>query len=396
LCAAQFRVPLELSSQETLVDEGVAGRRREFVRHSRGADMTTSGSSRERRQAGTRAGRRAAAGLALATGLVLAGAGGAVAADPPGTPRGNFERAVVDADGSVEISGWAVDPDTYDPIYLWVTVDGVGEHVLANEPRDDVGAAYPGHGPDHGFFAWSFFPGGRHTFCVTASNVGPGAHKPLGCRTVDVPITSPLGNLESVQGAAGAVEVKGWALDFDTDRSIYVWLTVDGAGRHVLANKDRPDVEAVYPGYGAAHGFEARVAASPGSHRVCATATNVGDGAHTALGCRSVTVPSASPFGNFEGGKAVAGGVEVRGWAVDPETEDPIFVWVTVDGAGRHLAASRERPDVGAAFPAYGPRHGFAGTIPASPGAHRICVTAANVGAGSHTSLGCRQVTVTG
>jgi hypothetical protein len=209
----------------------------------------------------------------------------------------------------------------------------------------------------------------------------------------------PFGNFESAStwGVAGGVEVKGWAIDPDTTASIYVWVTVDGVGRHLLANVNRPDVEAVYPAFGPRHGFSGVVPAAPGARRVCVTASNVGLGSHTPLGCRTVTVPvPGSPFGHFDSAStwAVAGGVEVKGWAIDPDTTAPIYVWVTVDGVGRHLSANVNRPDVGAAYPAFGPRHGFSGVVPAAPGARRVCVTASNVGPGSHTPLGCLTVTV--
>jgi hypothetical protein len=106
----------------------------------------------------------------------------------------------------------------------------------------------------------------------------------------------------------------------------------------------------------------------------------------------SAAALSPAPVGNFERATAVTGGIEVKGWAIDPDTSDPIYVWVTLDGAGRHLYANTHRPDVGAAYPAYGPDHGFQGTLTATPGTHTVCVTASNVGPGAHRNLGCRSV----
>ena len=209
------------------------------------------------------------------------------------------------------------------------------------------------------------------------------------------PSASPFGNYESAAGVEGGVEVKGWTIDPDRTQPIYVWVTVDGAGRHLYANGDRPDVGAVYPAYGPGHGFRGVVPASPGSQVVCVTASNVGLGGHTPLGCRTVSVPSGSPFGNFESATGVAGGVEIKGWTVDPSAPTTaLYAWVTIDGVGRHVLADKSRPDVGAALPGYGPNHGFRDTLPAAAGSRRVCVTAANVGPGSHTSLGCRTVTV--
>ena len=207
--------------------------------------------------------------------------------------------------------------------------------------------------------------------------------------------SSPFGNFEGARAVSGGVEVTGWAIDPDTTAPIYVWVTVDGVGRHLYANLPRPDVAAVYPAYGPNHGFAGVVTAGPGPHTVCVTASNVGAGTHTPLGCRTVVPTGGSPFGNYEGARAVSGGVEVRGWAIDPDTTAPIYVWVTVDGVGRHLYANLNRPDVAAVYPASGPNHGFSGRVAATIGTHRVCVTASNVGAGTHTSLGCRTVTLT-
>lgn len=205
------------------------------------------------------------------------------------------------------------------------------------------------------------------------------------------PTNSPIGHLDAVQARPGAVDVRGWALDPDTTAPIYVWVTLDGVGRHVYANQPRPDVAAVHPFYGPNHGFAATLAASSGTHTVCATAHNVGQGAHQPLGCRTVQVLAAgTPIGNLEAVTGVVGGVEVSGWAIDPDTTGPVYVWVTVDGVGRHLYANQSRPDVGAAYPGYGPAHGFRGTVPATPGLHQVCVTVSNVGPGAHRLLGCR------
>lgn len=102
----------------------------------------------------------------------------------------------------------------------------------------------------------------------------------------------------------------------------------------------------------------------------------------------------ASPVGHLDGMSGVPGGAQMTGWTIDPDTTGPIYAWVTVDGVGRHLYANLSRPDVAAAFPGYGPSHGFSGMVPASAGSHTVCVTASNVGPGSHTPLGCRVVDV--
>jgi hypothetical protein len=138
--------------------------------------------------------------------------------------------------------------------------------------------------------------------------------------------------------------------------------------------------------------MSATIPVGAGSHRVCATVSNVGPGAHTPLGCRTVVVRAGSPFGNLERLRLVPAGIEVGGWAIDPDTTAPVYLWVTVDGVGRHVVANQPRTDVQRVHPGYGRDHGVAAIVTASPGPHVVCVTISNVGAGSHTRLGCRSL----
>jgi hypothetical protein len=138
--------------------------------------------------------------------------------------------------------------------------------------------------------------------------------------------------------------------------------------------------------------------AQPGQHNVCAYAINVGPGSHVLLGCRNVLVlpPHAErPFGSFDTLASVNGAINLAGWAIDPDTTDPIDVHVYVDGklAGG-APANRNRGDVGAIFPASGPFHGFEATFDAAPGPHTVCAYAINDGPPDHTLLACRTLTV--
>jgi SpoIID/LytB domain protein len=211
--------------------------------------------------------------------------------------------------------------------------------------------------------------------------------------------SNPLGNWESTQVSASNVRVQGWAFDPDTANPIEIHAYVAGGGTNLgPAAVSRPDVEAAYPGFGAAHGFDKTLIVPPGTHDLCLYAINVGAGANTLLACRQVTVAS-DPVGQVEmvrNGSSPAT-IELGGWAFDPNTTDPIEVHAYVDGGGYNLgAASLARPDVGNAYPAAGSNHGFSASVFAAPGKHQVCVYAINVGAGSNVLLGCREVTVDG
>ncbi|MDD7945111.1 hypothetical protein PUW79_10765 [Microbacterium sp. NE2HP2] len=97
-----------------------------------------------------------------------------------------------------------------------------------------------------------------------------------------------------------------------------------------------------------------------------------------------------SPVGNVELVEARPGEFRVAGWAADPDTTAPISVHVYVGNVGTAIGADQPRPDVQAAVPGTGPRHGFDALIPANgPGDPTICVYAINYGAGETKQLGC-------
>ena len=98
---------------------------------------------------------------------------------------------------------------------------------------------------------------------------------------------------------------------------------------------------------------------------------------------------SGNPTGNLESVKRINGGVEVIGWASDPNAGDnPVSVQMTVDGVptGGIGSANLPRSDVGP--------HGFDMKIGVDGSPHQICVVAYNVGPGTaNTTLpGCAGV----
>jgi hypothetical protein len=218
--------------------------------------------------------------------------------------------------------------------------------------------------------------------------------------TVPLPTASkaPIGNFESVTVSSGVLTAAGWALDPNVTSSIQVHVYVDGVGKAFVADVSRPDVGAAYPAYGDKHGFSAQLPVGPGAHQVCVYAIDDAGGQNPTLGCRSVSVaaPAANraPFGNFEGLSATAGSITASGWAIDPDTTSPISVHVYIDGVGTAVTANLARPDVAAAYPNSGDAHGYAASLPASAGGHRVCVYAIDSAGGDNPTLGCREITV--
>jgi hypothetical protein len=138
-----------------------------------------------------------------------------------------------------------------------------------------------------------------------------------------------------------------------------------------------------------------------GSHEVCVTALNATTGPSTQLACRTLVVPAVqtpgasnrAPFGNIESVTAGAGSVTVTGWALDPDTNDPITVHMYVDSASAAFAANLSRPDVAQVW-GRGDLHGFSATMTAAPGPHTVCIYGINATPGSNPQIGCRSVTV--
>jgi subtilisin family serine protease len=308
-------------------------------------------------------------------------------------PIGNVDVAGV-APGGVRVAGWALDADTVATTTVHVYVDGgFAASAPADLVRPDVATAFPGWGPAHGFDVSIPVADGSHTVCVYGIDAGPPApNSLLGCRTTERS-GAPFGSLDSVEPSFGGVRVAGWAIDPDTADPIDVHVYVDRGGAPVPADQARPDVAAAFPGYGDRHGVDRFVLAGPGSHRVCLYAIDTDGGVNTTLGCRAVTVPEPSPFGAVDVVQPVDGGVEVAGWAADPDTTTSIDVHVYVDGTLRAVVpANRERLDVAAARPSTGTAHGYHAVVPAPPTARQVCVYGINVGDGVNALLSCRAI----
>jgi hypothetical protein len=100
--------------------------------------------------------------------------------------------------------------------------------------------------------------------------------------------------------------------------------------------------------------------------------------------------------GNVDVVVPVAGGVQVKGWAWDPDSTSSVTVVVTAGGVTKQTTANLQRSDVGLVYAAAGSYRGFSVTVPTASGPQSVCTTAKNLGAGSDKVWSCRTVTVAG
>ncbi|TML13391.1 MAG: SpoIID/LytB domain-containing protein [Actinobacteria bacterium] len=312
-------------------------------------------------------------------------------------PNGSFDAAVF-APGGVRVAGWTYYPYAGASARVQVTVDGnVAGDVVASGARGDVAAAIPGAPANAGFDTIVPIQNETSTVCLNAHLPNNSMLFSLGCKSVTVP-TQPFGSLDVAVNTGNSLRVSGWAVDPQTQGLLEIHVYVDGQISGLVANRERSDLAPYLPGWGTSHGFDGVVAAAPGLHNVCVYAINVGPGSHVLVGCRSVQVlpPHATrPIGSFDTLASVDGSINLAGWALDPDTADPIDVHVYIDGVlAGGTPANRSRTDVGAVFPAYGARHGFEATFAATPGAHTVCAYAINDGPPDHTLLACRSLVV--
>jgi subtilisin family serine protease len=209
---------------------------------------------------------------------------------------------------------------------------------------------------------------------------------------------SPTGALDLVQPAIGGLRVAGWALDADTVVPSVVHVYVDGVFRTSwIASSVRSDIAALYPGYGAAHGFDQALLLDPGVHDICAFALDQGPAVAPArLGCQRARV--GAPFGALDNVSGQPHRIALEGWAVDPAGPPPTLVHIYVDGVFQSVVSAVDsRPDVAVAYPSLGAAHGYAAVLSAPAGDHNVCAYAISARAvAPNPLLGCRSVTVLG
>lgn len=198
---------------------------------------------------------------------------------PSRAPTGAV-TSVVAVPGGVRVTGSATQADSAAPTTVQVRVDGA--------QRTAVAAS----GPGGAFTATATAASGTRRVCVVATGAGTAPTADLGCRTVTVLGSDPIGHLDDATTSSRRITAVGWAIDGDTTDPVTVQVTLDGKrATSATANAVRRDLARAFPGYGTAHGWSVRVGATPGKHRLCVVAVSTGSGADTALGCRTVIVP---------------------------------------------------------------------------------------------------------
>lgn len=205
-------------------------------------------------------------------------------------PFGNVD-SITPKPGSVDVSGWAIDPDTAGPIHVDVYAGSSGIDLVANGTRADVAAVYPGYGSAHGFSGNIPSAPGNQNVCFYGLNTGAGGNSLIYCTKVFVPALPPIGNFDQATAVPGGLHVRGWAFTPRDQSPVSVDVYVDGSGYRLTANESRPDVENAFPGAGSSHGFDAVIPAAQGIHQVCAYAVEPRASSNPWIGCHSVTVP---------------------------------------------------------------------------------------------------------
>jgi hypothetical protein len=315
-------------------------------------------------------------------------------------PVGGYESLAQTPSGLLA-TGWALDPDSDDPLTLHVYVDDVrvGVTPLADADRPELADRFPAYSTRHGFAAALDLADGPHKVCVFALNAAatPGGNTLLGCRWLTVR-HSAVGVLDPVVTPPGTVTVSGAALDPDTAASVDAKVYVDGVLKTSVPATQTRQALATYAAWGDQRGFTASLTLSAGTHQVCAYAANASGtpGGNGLLGCQSVVVRH-DPTGSQERVAQDPTGTVVTGWALDPDTTASQSVHVYVDGTkATEVVADLARPDVAARFPGQSSAHGFRAVLDLPAGTHQVCTWALNAAGtpGTNTQLPCASVVV--
>lgn len=311
--------------------------------------------------------------------------------------------------GGLRVDGWVMDPNTTSAASVDIYgVDGIAEPdrflggAVANISRPDLASI--GNGSNHGFTK-DFILGDNflHNICLYGLNISEGDNRRLACSLQRLS-GDTIGKFEFLFRVPGGVATKGWAFDPDTDLPINVhYFRSDTPDSSLFSggtnsNKLRPDVvtnlASTHAGYSANHGFEQVLPAGAGFYHLCAFALNssVTPGVTSKIGCGDITV-SNHPKGSFDSATRVGGNATISGWALDPDSTNPIQVHIYVNGnffSG--FQAVGTRTDIVPSNPGYGANYGFSKVL--TVGVATFCVYALNDSStpGGTTFLGCKAI----
>ena len=201
-------------------------------------------------------------------------------------PRSAGSSGVTPTPGQVQIEGWAIDPDTADPIGVHVYVDGVFKRAaIADGDRPDVETGWPGNGGDarvrrHAAGARRHPDGLR----VRDQPVQRRRQHATGLQHGDVPATTflPIGNIDSVTpvcGHHGHRDGLGAGQGRDDRRRPGARVRGRVMRASVTANRPRADIATAYPGAGSTTvGRPRRSRPRAATHKVCAYGINIHGG----------------------------------------------------------------------------------------------------------------------
>lgn len=305
------------------------------------------------------------------------------------SPSGKITR-LTQAPGAVVVTGYATDPDTTATTKVTVLLQqSHGKYkTLGTLPANGATGPKPGYS----FTGQVALPGprfrpGNRTVCVRAKNLGSyGEDRIISCAT-KLLNWNPTAAISTLTQHSPGARITGWASDPDTTAPIAVNVYGDGKK---LATVQANGAGATHNG----HNYTATIPLTDGKHTVCVIAVNVQFGSgNSAKVCKPVTL-AFEPYGKFETVTRAKGSSNVvaTGWAIDPDSKtQPVPIQVSVDG-GKPVTgkANLPRPDVAKQHPGTGKNHGFAITVPANAGEHKVCVAALNILGGSgKVSLHC-------
>lgn len=345
-----------------------------------------------------------------------------VSSDPPKGVLDTVSGGV----GTITVGGWVLDPDSSAPPAYKVQVDGVGAiSATADLTRNDVARVNPGVGTTLGFSKkiTKVDAGTRVVSLWTQDKPGTKWVKVVEKSTTVAAPTSGstgatgavFGKFDSATGGAGTVSVSGWAIDRDVYDPVKYKVHVDGVGAGVgSADATRNDVARAYPQWGSDVGLSRTLTGvAAGKHTITVWYQDLPSGKYVNWGSKTVTVTapgSTTPttptapstgktgpvIGAFDSAKGAKGTVSVSGWAIDPDTTDPVLYKIHVDGVGAGAgSANATRTDVERAHPGWGSDVGLSRTVTGiKAGQHTVTVWYRDLPSGKYVSWGSKTVTV--